>query len=233
MNASGKSDFCISIHLGLFQTKAPYQEIRLDRLKLPDLPIDRRVRVVLFQNPKFFSALTYCKAESYRDRDEAGPSYADFSLSHLAEEITKEELATLEAWLKTAKGKDCAKIIEDDVKKFSPHLGLLMGSASRLVVLNPAAWLKEKVSLSTLVERLGERVNLARIRELYLRCRDLQEWAGFEWQDLKAKERESIRSKNPEIDWLDPNAASLELLLQRYRHKSIELREHATQCDLI
>ncbi len=233
LNASGKSDFCTSVHLGLFRTKAPYMELSYEQLKLPDLPIDRNIRIVIFQNPKFFSSLSFCKSESFRDSEAEGKSFSDFSLSQYSEEFTRDDIKTLSVWLKTAKGKDCLKTLERESPGHVPDLSALLGQASRLVLLNPVAWLREKLSLASLYSRFGKRVNQARIRELYIRCSDLEEWAGYEWQDLKRSERQALQKSNPDIDWLDPNTAALELLLLRYAEKPIELRNYAKQCDLI
>jgi hypothetical protein len=208
-------------------------ELSREQLKLPDLPIDRNIRIVIFQNPKFFSSLSYCKSDSSRDPEAEGVSFSDFSLSQFAEEFTRDDIKALSAWLKTTRGKDCLKTLERESPEHVPDLSALLGQASRLVLINPVAWLREKLSLASLYSRFSLRVNQARIRELYSRCSDLEEWAGYEWQDLKRSERMSLQKNNPEIDWLDPNIAALQLLLFRYAEKPIELRNQAKQCDLI
>lgn len=193
--------------------RAPIRVTSPAKLGARMMPHDKHARVMIAQDPFYFSGLSYCyfsfrkwfSAEKIRPQDLASMAVG-FS-------VLKSELTNYISWADTDAGKACLSGVREKLDlKQSLDLLSEMQDKSALIVLNPVAFVGLAKTHKDIRHAVNITLNHERLHMLYGFCPKLQEWAKKHWEDASEMFKKAMARKHPAYNWSDKEIAVREHL---------------------
>lgn len=232
VNAAGKSEICEATRQRFFPKRFPFREITPEVVGAAALPIDPKVRLLAFQNPRIFAALGYCYFLSRGWIEDTDITPASFATGVGGFAILSDELHEYNSWVRTNPGKNCrAKVLSEVGYPVADLAGEFRGAIS-LIALNPASLVRGKTAVDEVLAEAKLTVNHERIHAFQALCEEFQDWSELEWGALKEPGRKLVREKHPGYAWSNPFIAAREYIAFRYEQKPAEALLFLGDCKL-
>lgn len=211
---------CVRLNKLLFKgdNKSPSQLIQPDVLGAPKFSIDKKILFMVFNDPNYFPAVSYCYFvfRGWLNPGQVSPDRLGMDSTGFS--ILNEDLAGYKLWLsKDNKGKSCQKLIEKETQIPLTDLSSSIKGYHAIVGLNPFASIRQQGGdYEKVVDDLALTLNHERIHALQVACEKLDTYGMQEWSKIGGPAQHKFAAKYPSYNWRDIKVAGREYIAFLY-----------------
>lgn len=223
--------YCDWIRQHFIADRAPLRIIRPEDIAASAMPHDRESKMVLAQDPYYFSALGFCFF-SFKNRFrgvEISPK--QFAAMEVSFSVVRTDLRDFVSWLDTAPGKSCSETVRRELPiRHVVNLVTESQGKAALIVLNPAGFVALGLEHETVVAQVGLKLNHERIHVLFNYCPKLNAWAKEYWQEASEVERRATARRYSQYNWQNLEIAAVENLAHSFESDPMLIDGNLGRC---
>lgn len=225
---------CSKLNQLLFKgdNKSPSQIITPATLNAPKFDIDKKILFMVFNDPNYFPAVSYCYFvfRGWLNPGQVSPDRLGMESTGFS--ILNEDLAGYKLWLeKDKKGISCQKLIEKQTQVPLTDLVASMKGYHAIVGLNPFASIRQQGGdYEKVVDDLALTLNHERIHALQVACEKLDTYGMQEWSKIGGPAQHKFAAKYPSYNWRDIKVAGREYIAFLYEKNPKKVLKLAKDC---
>lgn len=211
---------CEKLNLKLFKNdnKSPSQLISPETVGAPKFSIDKKILFMVFSDPNYFPAVSYCYFvyRGWIDPKKISPDRLGMQSTGFS--ILNEDLQGYKLWLEKDKnGKSCRELIEKETQVPLTDLSSSIKGYHAIVGLNPFASLRQQSGdYKKIIEDMAVTLNHERIHALQAACEKFDLYGMQEWSKIGGPAQHKFADKYPSYNWRDINVAGREYIAFLY-----------------
>lgn len=179
----------------------------------PSLNIDKKIQYLVFNDANFMSSVAYCYFVFRGWLNPAQVSPDNLGLQSTGFSILNEHIDPYQKWLKTDRGKACAKRVESESQVPVTDLKTSLEGYVALIGLNPLASVATgSPGYEGVMKDMLLTVNHERIHAYQVLCPKFDAWSREQWKSTSAAEKKKIAAKYNAYNWNDLQVAGREFV---------------------